>query len=164
MDAIYSLALDKNDNIYVTGGTTSLDFPITATAYQTLHQDSLRADAFISLLNSEGTQLLSSSYYGTKQYDQSYFVEIGSNDAIYLFGQTKASTTDLVQNATYFQSGAGQFIAVFTEDLDSILRATVLGTGKGTPDISPTAFLVDVCDKIYLSGWGSNLGGPSINT
>ncbi|MBT5090298.1 MAG: T9SS type B sorting domain-containing protein, partial [Flavobacteriales bacterium] len=57
-------------------------------------------------------------------------------------------------------SGGGQFIAVFTNDLASILRATVVGTGKGSPDISPTAFLVDVCDKIYLSGWGSNLGGP----
>jgi len=163
-DAIYSLALDKNDNIYVTGGTTSTDFPITATAYQTLHQDSVKADAFISLINSEGTQILSSSYYGTEQYDQSYFVEIGSDAAVYLFGQTKASATDLVQNATYFQSGAGQFIAVFTEDLDSVLRATVLGTGKGTPDISPTAFLVDVCDKIYLSGWGSNVNGGPLST
>ena len=65
-----------------------------------------------------------------------------------------------MQNATYFQSGASQFIAVFSEDLSSVLRSTVVGTSKGTPDISPTAFLVDVCDKIYISGWGSNLGGP----
>jgi len=163
-DGIYSLALDKNDNIYVTGGTTSADFPITANAYQTLHQDSVMADAFISLINSEGTQLLSSSYYGTEEYDQSYFVEIGSTDAVYLFGQTKASASTLVQNATYFQSGAGQFIAVFTDDLSTVLRATVVGTGKGTPDISPTAFLVDVCDKIYLSGWGSATGGGPLST
>ena len=27
LDAIYSLALDDDDNIYVTGGTTSDDFP-----------------------------------------------------------------------------------------------------------------------------------------
>ena len=159
-DGIYSLALDNDDNIYVTGGTTSADFPISANAYQTVHQDSVKADAFISLISSDGAQILSSSYYGTEQYDQSYFVEAGSTDAVYLFGQTKASALTLVQNATYFESGAGQFIAVFTPNLDSILRATVVGTGKGTPDISPTAFLVDVCDKIYLSGWGSNLGGP----
>ena len=57
-------------------------------------------------------------------------------------------------------SGASQFIAVFDEDLSSVLRSTVVGTAKGTPDISPTAFLVDVCDKIYIAGWGSNLGGP----
>ena len=37
------------------------------------------------------------------------------------------------------------------------MRSTVVGTGKGTPDISPTAFLVDVCNNIYISGWGSNL-------
>ena len=159
-DAIYSLALDKDDNIYVTGGTASALFPTTANAYQTGHQDTLKADAFISLISSNGSQILYSSLYGSPAYDQSYFVEIGSTDAVYLFGQTKASDTTLVQNATYFESGAGQFIAVFTKDLSSILRATVVGTGKGSPDISPTAFLVDVCDKIYLSGWGSNLGGP----
>ena len=159
-DAIYSLALDKDDNIYVTGGTASALFPTTANAYQTGHQDTLKADAFISLISSNGSQILYSSLYGSPAYDQSYFVEIGSTDAVYLFGQTKASDTTLVQNATYFESGAGQFIAVFTKDLASILRATVVGTGKGSPDISPTAFLVDVCDKIYFSGWGSNLGGP----
>ena len=35
----------------------------------------------------------------------------------------------------------------------------MIGTGKGSPDISPTAFLVDKCNNIYISGWGSNLGG-----
>ena len=159
-DAIYSLALDKDDNIYVTGGTASALFPTTTNAYQTVHQDTLKADAFISLISSNGSQILYSSLYGSPAYDQSYFVEIGSTDAVYLFGQTKAGDSTLVQNATYFESGGGQFIAVFTKDLSSILRATVVGTGKGSPDISPTAFLVDVCDKIYLSGWGSNLGGP----
>ena len=159
-DAIYSLALDKDDNIYVTGGTTSALFPVTSNAYQTNHQDTLSADAFISLISSNGNQILYSSLYGSPEYDQSYFVEIGSTDAVYLFGQTRASDSNLVQNATYLESAGGQFIAVFTKDLTSILRATVVGTGKGSPDISPTAFLVDVCDKIYLSGWGSNLGGP----
>ena len=159
-DAIYSLALDKDDNIYVTGGTTSALFPTTYNAYQTLHKDTLKADAFISLISSNGSQIIYSSFYGSTAYDQSYFVEIGSTDAVYLFGQTKASTSTLVQNATYFESGAGQFIVVFTKDLANVLRATVVGTGKGSPDISPTAFLVDVCDKIYISGWGSNLGGP----
>jgi len=159
-DAIYSLALDKDDNIYVTGGTASASFPTTSNAHQTFHQDTLKADAFISLISSSGNQILYSSLYGSNEYDQSYFVEIGSTDAVYLFGQTKASALTLVQNATYFDTGAGQFIAVFNKDLSSVLRATVVGTGKGSPDISPTAFLVDVCDKIYLSGWGSNLGGP----
>ena len=66
---------------------------------------------------------------------------------------------DLVNNATYYVDGANQFIAIFSSDLDTLIRSTAIGTGKGSPDISPTAFLVDVCDKIYIAGWGSNLGG-----
>ena len=32
--------------------------------------------------------------------------------------------------------------------------STVFGSGSGAIDISPTAFLVDVCNRIYCSGWG----------
>ena len=62
----------------------------------------------------------------------------------------------LVHNANYFTLDASQFIAVFSNNLEELLRSTVVGTGKGTPDISPTAFLVDVCNNIYISGWGSS--------
>ena len=44
------------------------------------------------------------------------------------------------------------------------MRSTVVGTGKGTPDISPTAFLVDVCNNIYISGWGSGTGNGPLST
>ena len=159
-DAIYSLALDDNDDIYVTGGTNSSDFPTTTNAYQNTYQDSIKADAFITKILSNGNQIMSSSYFGTNDYDQSYFVEIGGANDIYLFGQTETGGTQLVENATYFVPDGGQFVAVFNQDLSNVLKSTVVGTGKGTPDISPTAFLVDVCDKIYLAGWGSNLGGP----
>ncbi len=159
-DAIYSLAIDKKGDIYVTGGTNSVDFPTTLSSFQNVSQDSINADGFITKISSNGTQILSSSYFGTNEYDQSYFVEIGSNNQVYLFGQTTVAGTQLVNNATYSVADGGQFIAVFNEDLSNLLRSTVLGTGKGSPDISPTAFLVDVCDKIYIAGWGSNLGGP----
>jgi len=159
-DAIYSLAFDENDDIYVTGGTNSADFPTTTNSYQPLYQDSIKADAFITKILSNGVQIVASSYFGTSKYDQSYFVEIGSKNDVYLFGQTQTTGSQLVNNSSYSVLDAGQFIAVFNTDLSSILRSTVFGTGKGTPDISPTAFLVDVCDKIYVAGWGSNLGGP----
>ena len=158
-DAIYSLAIDKQNNIYVTGGTNSNDFPITPNAYLISYQDSVKADAFVTKILSDGTQILNSTYYGTNQYDQSYFVEIGGDNKVYLFGQSEAKSMDLVSNATYYVDGANQFIAIFSSDLDTLIRSTAIGTGKGSPDISPTAFLVDVCDKIYIAGWGSNVGG-----
>ena len=158
-DAVYSLALDKNDDIYVTGGTISDNFPTTPLAYDETYNDSLMPDAFVTKISKEGSSILHSSYYGSISYDQSYFIEISEGNQVYLFGQTNSDSTYLVVNSSYFNEGGGQFIAVFNSDLSNIIRSSVIGTGKGSPDISPTAFLVDRCNNIYISGWGSNLGG-----
>ena len=48
--------------------------------------------------------------------------------------------------------------------LDSLIWSTVFGTGSGRPNISPTAFVVDLCTKVYLSGWGgivNNVGSTT---
>ena len=68
----------------MTGGTNSVDFPTTLNAYLSNYQDSTKADAFISKITSNGNQLMYSSYYGTDQYDQSYFVEIGNNNFLHV--------------------------------------------------------------------------------
>jgi gliding motility-associated-like protein len=163
-DAIYSLAFDERDNIYVTGGTNSPDFPTTANAYLPTYQDSMNADAFITKISALGDYIIASTYYGTDKYDQSYFIEYSSQDLVYLFGQTESSDSYLINNANYYNVGASQFIVAFSKDLSSRIKSTVIGSGKGTPDISPTAFLVDVCEKIYIAGWGSNTGGGSLST
>ena len=154
-DAIYSLALSDDGDIYVTGGTNSSNFPVTYNAYQSTLQDTLHPDGFVTKLNSMGTQILSSTYYGTEAYDQCYFVETGNNQDVSLFGQTNAQGLSLVKNALYYTADAGQFVTVFNQELSNVKRSTVIGTGKGSPDISPTAFLVDVCDKVYFSAVGA---------
>jgi len=158
-DAAYSLAIDEENNIFVTGGTTSDDFPTTPSSYNEYYNDSLAADAFITKINSDGTNIISSSYFGSSKYDQSYFIDLNDREQVYIFGQTKDNANNLVINSSYFVNNGGQFIAVLNNNLSSIIRSTVFGTGKGSPDISPTAFLVDRCNNIYISGWGSNLGG-----
>ncbi|MBT4479309.1 MAG: T9SS type B sorting domain-containing protein [Flavobacteriales bacterium] len=163
-DAIYSLALDKNNNVFVTGGTASDDFPVSATAYQNSYLDSIKADAFITHISSDGNTIINSSYFGSDTYDQSYFVELNSEEEVYILGQTEALGNTLVQNASYYTSEASQFIAILSNNLKQLIRSTVIGTGKGTPDISPTAFLVDVCNNIYVAGWGGTTGGGPLST
>ena len=53
--------------------------------------------------------------------------------------------------------------------LTTQIFSTVFGSGSGQIDISPTAFLVDACNRVYCSGWGGNTngiinGGPGGNT
>jgi len=163
-DAIYSLAIDENDNVFVTGGTTSDNFPVSANAYQNSYLDSIKADAFVTHISSDGNTIINSTYFGSEFYDQSYFVELNSEEEVYIFGQTKALGNSLVHNASYFTTEASQFVAILGNNLKQLLRSTVVGTGKGTPDISPTAFLVDVCNNIYISGWGSGTGNGPLST
>ena len=98
-DAVYSLAIDKNDNVFLTGGTNSYNFPSSSNAFQSNYQDSIRADAFITHVSSDGNLIINSTYFGTEFYDQSYFVELNTDEEVYIFGQTKSLGDDLVYNA-----------------------------------------------------------------
>jgi len=152
-DAIYSLALDKTGGIYVTGGTRSADFPTEGEVVQADFGGG-RSDAFVAYLDASGQTLIRSTYWGSEEYDQAYFIETDYLDYVYIFGQTEGKDSAFVYNVKYAVPNSGQFITKLSPLLDTLMWSTALGTGSGGPDISPTAFLVDVCRKIYLSGWG----------
>ncbi len=152
-DAIYSVDVNSNYNLYVSGGTNSNDFPTKNDAYQHTRAGG-GADGFVSYISQDGIELISSSFFGSAQYDQSYFVRTDSEQNVYIFGQTKATGSTLIYNANYANPNSGQFIAKFNPTLTQLIWSTVFGTGSGKPNISPTAFAVDICGRIYLSGSG----------
>ena len=41
--------------------------------------------------------------------------------------------------------------------MTSNIASTVFGNGSSAIHISPSAFLVDICGNIYVSGWGANI-------
>lgn len=153
MDGIYNITLNPNDELYVTGGTASSDFHVTPGSFHTSLQGGV--DGFISLFSFNGNNVLASTYIGTPSYDQCYFVEIDNLNRINVFGQTEGAYP--ISAGVYNNPGSGQFIHCLNSNLTSSFFSTVLGSGDGLPDISPSAFLVDVCGNIYLSGWGGVL-------
>lgn len=160
-DAIFSVTFDSTQNLIIAGGTRSLDFP-TQNALINSYQGG-RADGFIAKIHQSGSGILHSTYIGTNAYDQIYFVDVDNDDKVYIFGQTTGSSGALIQNAAYSKPLGGQLLTKFTSNVDSIIWSTRFGGQSGIPDISPTAFLVDVCNQVFLSGWGgTGLGG--INT
>jgi gliding motility-associated-like protein len=157
-DAIYSIVVDTAENVYVSGGTTSTDFPTTAGVLKPSFQGG-SADGFITHIDKTGNNILQSTYWGSSAYDQTYFVENDAAGNIFTLGQTAATGLTWVTNAAYFVNNGGQFISKMSATLDTLIWSTAFGTGNVGPDISPTAFLVDLCDKIYLSGWGGAVNG-----
>lgn len=157
-DAVYSIDVDKDYNLYVCGGTSSSDFPVTSRGYRRLYRGG-SADGFISKISYYGTTLMASTFFGSSHYDQCYFVRMSRAGDTYVFGQTKSTGSYLVTNAQFHQDNSGQFLARFAPNLDSIRWSTLFGSGRGEPDISPTAFAVDVCDRVYAVGWGRIFSG-----
>ncbi len=157
-DAIYSIDVDNNYNLYAAGGTNSRNFPVSSNA---INKDFLggTVDAFVAHISKDGTKLINSTYFGSPNYDQAYFVRTDKFNYPYIAGQTKASGSTLIHNANYSTPNSGQFIAKLTPTLDTLKWSTVFGSGNGRPNISITAFAVDICDKIYLSGWGREWAG-----
>ncbi len=149
-DAAYSVKYDSNGDFFVCGGTRSSNFPVTSgTVDPTYNSDT---DAFVVKLNSGGTAQLAGTYLGTNDYDQSFFVELDDADFVYTVGQTEGDYN--VTSGVYSNPNSGQYIHKLSNDLSTTEFSTTFGRGDGNPDISPTAFLIDICNRIYVSGWG----------
>ena len=154
-DALYSLAFDNNNNIYASGGTESNNLNTSNSAYAPNYLGG-DVDAFISHFSSDGASMLHSTYYGSQEYDQAYFIELDKLGQVYIFGQSLAPDNTLVFNAQFSQPNSGQFVSKLNPELSALDFSTVFGSGSGGIDISPTAFLVDACNRIYCSGWGGS--------
>ncbi|UOQ65813.1 gliding motility-associated C-terminal domain-containing protein [Hymenobacter volaticus] len=157
-DAAYSLQLDTAGGLYVSGGTTSTNFPTTAAALNPTAQGSV--DGFVARINSAGNLIQHATYLGTSSYDQTYFLQLDGSGAVYVLGQTLGSYP--VTSGRYQNAGGKQFIHKLTPDLTTTDFSTVFGSGRSTIDISPTAFLVDQCNRIYVSGWGGSANQYSV--
>ena len=156
-DAGYSMYVAADKSVYFCGGTTSPDLPVTFNASQQAHADTASApDGFVAHLSANGNLLLHSTYLGKSGYDQAYLIKGDNDDFPHILGQTSANGLQWVHNANYYVPNGGQFLIKLSKDLASSVWSTAFGSGNSGPDISPTALMVDYCNNIYLSGWGSH--------
>jgi gliding motility-associated-like protein len=158
-DAAYNLAIDSQDRIYVTGGTESINFPTTPGVIKPAYQGAI--DGFVTHFSFSGSSILQSTYIGTNKHDQTYFIQTDKNDNVYLFGNCRGSYP--ISANTYSNPNSGQFLHKLDPTLATTIFSTMFGSGDGGVDIVPSAFLVDRCENIYVSGWGGPMfGGGNI--
>ena len=154
-DAAYGIQRDALGNTFVAGGTSSTNLSSAQ------NSNSGGIDGFLAKYSSTNA-LLTSRYIGTSSYDQCYFVQVDITDSVYVFGQSAGSMP--VTAGKYNNTGSHQFVQKFNNTINTLNFSTVIGTGGTTIDISPSAFLVNDCGLIYLSGWGGTVNNSGSTT
>jgi hypothetical protein len=143
------IAVDSSGSAYVTGATTSSDFPHTTGAFGG------STDAFVTKFNSTGTAPLAySTFIGGSAVDAGAGIALDGMNNAYVTGTTGSSNFPTV-NPTQSAFGGGQSDAFVSEvgAVGSLVFSTYLG-GSGAEDVGNLgAIAVDTAGaNIYVTG------------
>jgi hypothetical protein len=168
------VAIDTGGNVYVTGTTSDVDFPVTSNAY--LNTFPGTTSAFISKLNPSGNGLLYSTYLGATDGDVFQSQAPGSNIAAdangnaYVSGNTSADNFPTTGNAYLAAKPGGaqnasdvpfvSKINTTASGASSLVYSTYFGgTGSTGSDIVG-AIAANVSGKVYITGTAASTDFP----
>jgi len=147
------IAVDANDNAYVTGYTRSSNFPTTGRVAQK-NLAGLQ-NAFVAKLNANGSALQYSTFLGGNDYDFGFGIAVNKQGNAYVTGTTYsvfANTFPTTSNA--FQTTAGgsgdAFVTKLSPDGSALVYSTFLG-GSGYD--GGRGIAVDTTGNAYVTGY-----------
>ena len=162
-DTANGIAVDSSGNAYVTGTTSSPDFPVTSGAFQTsLPGNSGNAVAFVTKLNAAGSGLVYSTYLGGTGGNSAVGIAVDSSGSAYVAGTTSSADFPLAGNP--FQSSYGGQDDAFVSKLDPAGAKLSYSTylGGSLPDLA-LGIAVDSAGNAYVTGVTASSDFPTAN-
>ena len=153
----YGIAIDSSGSVYVAGRTQSDDFPTVNALSHTLRGGE---DAFIARLNSEGSALIFSTYFGGSSPDDAVAIAVDSAGNACVVGETQSRdlpTTAAFQSA-FGGGGYDAYVAKISPGGSSIIYASYLG-GRGEDDVEDVA--VDLSGNALVVGVTNSTDFPT---
>jgi len=152
----YSIAVDGTGNAYVTGYTSSSNFPTTAGAWDTYYNST---DVFVTKFNSTGTGLVYSTYLGGTSYEYGYSVAVDGSGCAYVTGYTSSSNFPTTAGAwdNYYNS-TDAFVTKFNTTGSGLVYSTYLG---GTSSDYGQGIALDDIGNAIVGGYTSSTNFPT---
>jgi hypothetical protein len=151
-DSGYSIAVDSEGAVYITGYTDSEDFPTKKPI-----QGSFEGyyDVFITKINSSGSALVYSTYLGGWDMDNGYGIAVDSKGAAYVTGETRSR--DFPTKNPIQESLGGWYEDVFITKVNAsgsaLLYSTYIG---GSGNEGGEGIAIDSEGAVYVTGYAQS--------
>jgi len=147
-----AIAVDIAGNAYVTGTTSSADFPVTPGAAQNRYPDAYNV-AFVTKLAPDGASVVYSTYLGATPSASGmpqatgYGIAVDAGGNAYVSGITSVWGFSTTPGALRFDGATG-FVAKLSPTGDSLVYSAEVPA-------APQALALDSAGNVYLTGWAS---------
>ena len=153
-DICFGITTDSSDNIIVSGGTTSPNFPTVPQAAQIGS-----ADVFVTKFNNGLTATLYSTLFGGTAYDEGDAIATDGLDNIYITGLTYSTNFPVSPPGNSSFAGAiDAFVTKLNPSLN-IINSRFLG-GNGV-DLGWSIAIAPFAGQIFLTGYTSSSNFPT---
>jgi Tol biopolymer transport system component len=164
-EEIISLSSDVEGNIFIAGGTSSPDLPVSV---DSLSYPSSMFDvegnrlAFIGKLDPSGTRLIYLTYLGGSRTATAHYVRVDADGYAYATGRTEADDFPTVNpiQSSYGGGSDDVFLSKLSPDGSSLIYSTYLG---GSEYDQARSLALDAAGSVYLTGRTESSNYPVVN-
>ena len=154
-DWAYAVEVDSLGAAYVTGATSSLNFPIAGGG---LSSPDSSLDVFVTKINPNGQNYAWSSRFGGAGVDQAFGTALGTDGSLYVVGAAATGFPTTVGALRTTGDGGDAFAFRIAANGQSLLYSTYLG---GTSTEQANGAALDASGRLYVVGYTNSLDFPT---
>jgi hypothetical protein len=153
-----AIAVDGSENAYVTGFTSSTDFPSTAGAFDRTQGGG--EDVFVSKINAAGTALSYSTFVGWTADEQGKGIALDRENCAYITGKTTSTFFPIIGTSydTNYNLGGDIFVSKLNSAGSGLLYSTFLG---GSSEDDGKDIALDGSGNAYVVGYSYSIDYPT---
>ena len=152
-DYLRDMALGNDGSVFITGWTSSVNYPVTPNAFQSSHGGGWD-DAFVTRLHPSGSSLIYSTFLGGSDLDYGVSISMNNNDEAIVMGDTGSRHDFPVTPGSLHSEWGGVFISKFNSNGTALIFSATID------NIRSDAMTIDDNGKIYLAGNGNDYNFP----
>jgi len=151
-DSVAAVVTDSGGNAYLTGSTTSSNFPTTAGAFSTTYGSG--SAIFIGKLNAAGSALVYSTFLVSTGYNSGLGIAVDSLGSAYVTGGVAGPTNTFPTTPAAYKTtttlSSNIFVTKLSPGGDKLIYSTYLGGADG--GAAGNAIAVDSGGNAYVTG------------